>query len=58
MACFGAVIETVGSFAGFASEGQEVELVAEGVLTVGTDAVEVFVHCGECLGFGRRGETG
>ena len=41
---FGAVIEAVGSFAGFAAEGEEVELVAVGVLTVGADGFDVYVH--------------
>ena len=51
--CFGAVVETVGSFTGFAAEREEIELVAVGVLTVGTDCFEVFVHAGESLGVGR-----
>lgn len=33
----GAVVETVGGVAGFASKGEEVELVAEGELAVGAD---------------------
>lgn len=53
MSCFGAVVETVGPFTGFAAEREEIELVAVGVLTVGTDRFEVFVHAGECLGIGR-----
>lgn len=39
----GAVVETVGAEAGFAFEGQEVELVAVGVLTVCADKGCVFV---------------
>ena len=50
MSCFGAVIEAVGAFAGFAAEREEIELVAVGVLTVGTDRFEVFVHGSEGLG--------
>ena len=58
MSCFGAVVEAVCAFAGFAAEGEEIELVAVGVLTVGTDRFEVFVHGGEGLGLGRRGGSG
>ena len=47
---FGSVIETVCSFAGFAAEGEEIELIAVGVLAVRTDGVEVFVHGCEGLG--------
>ena len=53
VSCFGAVIEAVGAFAGFTAEGEEIKLVAIGVLTVGTDGFEVFVHGGKGLGFGR-----
>ena len=55
MGAFGAVVEAVGVFAGFAAEGEEVELVAVGVVAMGADGVEVFVgfvHDGEGLGFG------
>lgn len=52
MSCFSAVVETVGSFTGFAAKREEVELVAVGVLAVGTDGFEVFVHAGEGLGMG------
>ena len=53
MACFGAVVEAVGAFAGFAAEGKKVKLVAVSVLAVGTDGFEVFVHGGEALRLGR-----
>ena len=52
MAGFGAVVEAECSFAGFASEGEEVEDVAVGVLAVGAYGVEVFVHGCEGLGVG------
>ena len=52
MARFGAVVETECSFTGFASEGEEVEDIAVGVLAVGAYGVEVFVHCSEGLGVG------
>lgn len=45
MARFRAVVETEGSAAGFAAEGEEVELVAVGVLTMGAEEGGVFfVH--------------
>ena len=49
---FGAVVEAECSFAGFASEGEEVEDVAVRVLAVGAYGVEVFVHGCEGLGVG------
>lgn len=49
---FGAVVEAVGCFAGFAAEGEEVELVAVGVLAVGADGFDFFVHGGEGWGVG------
>lgn len=52
MSCFSAVVETVSSLTGFAAEREEIELVAVGVLTVGTDGFEVFVHASESLGIG------
>lgn len=60
MSCFSAMVEAVGAFTGFAAEREEIELVAVGVLTVGTDRFEIFVHGGEGLGLercwgGRRG---
>ena len=55
MSCLCAVVEAVSAFAGFAAEGEEIKLVAIGVLTMGTDSFEVFVHGGEGLGFGRWG---
>ncbi len=53
MTCFSAVVEAVSAFAGFAAEWEEIELVTVGVLTVGTDSFQVFVHGGECLGLGK-----
>lgn len=53
VSCFGAVVETVGTFTGFAAEGEEIELVAVGVLAVGSNRFEVFVHASKCLGVGR-----
>lgn len=50
MSGFGAVVEAVGTFAGFAAEREEIELVAVGVLAVGADGFDVFVHGGEGLG--------
>ena len=50
MSSLGAVIKAVGTFAGFATEGKEIELVAVSVLAVGTDGFEVFVHA--CIGLG------
>lgn len=47
---FGAVVEAVGTFAGFAAEREEVQLVAVGVLAVGADGFDVLVHGGEGLG--------
>lgn len=41
MRCFRAVIEAEGGFARFAAEGEEVELVAVGELTVGADCFQV-----------------
>ena len=49
--CFGAVIEAVGVFTGFTSEGEEVKLVTGGVLAVGADCVEVLFGHG-CVGLG------
>ena len=46
------MVQTVGPFAGFAAEGEEVELVAVGVLAVGADGFDFFVHGGEGLGLG------
>lgn len=39
---FGTVVETEGSFAGLAEEGEEIELVTVGVLAVGADQGCVF----------------
>ena len=50
MSCFGAVVEAVRAFAGFATEWKEIQLIAVGVLTVGTDRFQVFVHGREGLG--------
>ena len=58
MSGFGAVIEAVCAFAGFTAKREEIQLVAIGVLTVGADSFEVFVHGGKGLGFGRRRGTG
>lgn len=55
---FGAVVEAEGVFAGFTAEGEEVELVAVGVLAVGAYSVEVFVHSGEGLRVRGRGGVG
>ena len=55
---FGAVVEAECPFAGFAAEGEEVEDVAVGVLAVGADGVEVFVHGCEGLGVGWGGGGG
>jgi hypothetical protein len=54
--CFGAVVEAECSAAGFAAEGEEVQLVAVGVLAVGAYEGGVFfvVHCCEAL-FGQGG---
>lgn len=54
----GAVVEAVGSVAGLAAEGEEVELVAVGVLAVGADGFDFFVHGGEGLGVGCGGGLG
>ena len=54
MSRLGAVIETVGTFAGFAAEREEIKLVAVGVLAVGTDCFEIFVHACKGLGLNRR----
>ena len=55
---FGAVVEAVGVLAGFAAEGEEVELVAVFVVAVRADALEVAVDHGEgglgSAGRGRR----
>ena len=56
--CFRAVVETVSSFAGFAAKWEEVELIAIGVLAVGTYCFEVLVHGCEGLGFGWLGGGG
>lgn len=53
MSRLGAVVEAIGAFAGFAAEGEEIELVAVCVLTMGTDRFEVFVHGGEGLGLAK-----
>ncbi len=55
----GAMFETVGAFAGFAAEGEEVELVAVGVLAMGADGFEIFfsIHCCEGLRVGGRGDV-
>jgi hypothetical protein len=37
MCCFGAVVEAEGATAGFAAEGEEVELVTVCVLAMGAD---------------------
>ena len=52
MAGFGAVVEAECSFAGLATEREEVEDVAVGVLAVGAYGIEVFVHGCEGLGVG------
>ena len=57
MSYFSAVVEAVGAVAGFAAEGEEIKLVAVGVLTVGTDRFKVFFHGGEGLGLGRCWES-
>ena len=49
------MVQTVGAAAGFAAEGQEVELVAVSVLAVSADVFHVFLHGGVGGGFGRRG---
>ena len=54
--CFGSVVEAEGVFTGLAPEGQEVKLVAVGILAVGADGFEVFVHGG--VGFGVGGGRG
>ena len=58
MAGFGAVVEAECSFAGFASEGEEVEDVTVRMLAVGAYGVEVFVHGCEGLGIGGWGGGG
>lgn len=48
MCGFGAVLEAEGAVAGFAAEGEEVELAAVFELAVAADGFEVFVgHLGE-----------
>ena len=54
MSRFGTVVEAVGAFAGFATKWQEIQLVTVGILTVGTDRFEVFVHGCEGLDLLRR----
>jgi hypothetical protein len=55
--CFGAVVEAKGGVAGVAAEGEEIELVAVGVLAVGADGFEVGgVEHRVC--FGWRGGSG
>ena len=50
------MVEAEGVLARLAAEGQEVELVAVGVLAVDADGFEVFVHGGVSLRVrGRRG---
>ena len=44
------MFEAICAFAGFAAEGEKVELVAEGVLAVGADSFDVFVHSRKGLG--------
>ena len=41
---FGAVVETICSFTGLATEREEVKLVAVGVLTVGADSFNISIH--------------
>lgn len=53
MGRFGAVVKAVGTFAGFATKGEEIKLVAVGVLTVSTNRFEIFVHRCEGLRLGR-----
>ena len=53
VSCFSAVVEAIGTFTGFAAEGEKIELVAVGVLAVSSDRFEVFVHGGEGLGLGK-----
>ena len=50
MSCFSAMVEAVGTFARFTAEREKIKLVAVGVLTVGTDRFDVFVHGGKGLG--------
>lgn len=47
---FSAVVEAIGAFARFASEREKIKLVAVGVLAVGADGFDVFVHRGIALG--------
>lgn len=56
MAVFGAVVGAVGLGAGLAFEGEEVELVAGGVLAVGAD--EGGVGAAGCEGGGGHGDVG
>ena len=48
------MVKAIGVFAGFATEREEVELVAVGVVAVGANGVKIFVrslHCSERLRF-------
>lgn len=54
MGQLGAVVQTVGTTAGFAAKGQKVELVAVSILAMSADGFNVFVHGGVAGGFGRR----
>lgn len=53
MSGFGAVVHAIGVFARLAAEREEVELMAVGVLAVCADGLDVSVHCGKALEFGR-----
>lgn len=44
MGGLGAVIKTVCCPTGFAAKGKKVELVAEGVLAMGANCLDVFFH--------------
>lgn len=51
---FGAMVHAKGVFARLAAEGEKVELMAVGVLAVCANGIDVIVHCGKTLEFGRR----
>lgn len=54
MSGFGAVVQAKGVFARLAAEGEEVELMAVGVLAVCANGIDVLVHCDIALEFGGR----
>ena len=59
MSGFSPVIEAIGTFAGFAAEGEKIKLIAVSILTMGTDRFDVFVHGGKGFGvLGWRGNRG